>query len=113
MRKIFQTIIVSLVLTLVLGQLAALAAIVHSETGDRPSCGLSRVTLVRAVTLGEAVTWGPGEWNPPNSPYTARYTTSTWTSRDNYGPGGDWRAAGYGQFDYVDSTGTHGRCGSL
>lgn len=65
------------------------------------------------VSLGEAVTWGPGEWNPPNSPYTARYTTSTWTSRDNYGPGGDWRAAGYGQFDYVDSTGTHGRCGSL
>lgn len=113
MRRVFQAIIGSLVLTLVLGPLAALAAIVHEETGNRPSCGLSRVAMVRAVTLGEALTWGPGEWNPPNSPYTDRYTSSYWRTRDNYGPGGDWRAAGNGQFDYVDSTGTHGRCGSL
>lgn len=113
MRRIVQAITAALALTLVLGPLAALAAIVHEETGNRPSCGLSRVAMVRAVTLGESVTWGPGEWIPPNAPYTDRYTSATWKTKDNYGPGGAWRAAGVGQFDYVDSTGTHGRCGSL
>lgn len=113
MRRIIQSFAAMAALVLVLVPLASQAAIVHEETGNRASCGTSRVAALRAVTLGEAVTWGPGEWNPPNSPYTARYTSQTWTTGDNYGPGGNWRAAGSGQFDYVDSTGTHGRCVSL